>query len=417
MTATQTVPIESPIDIQPPEPTLTAEEMLERAKGLRPVLRERQAKCEELGRLPDETNNDFLNAGFYRIVQPRCFGGYEFSITDYIRVMAEVSRGCPESGWVLALTSGHPANFIAGFPEQGQRDAYGLTGDCRAPCVFLPGGTAIPVGGGYLIKGTWDYCSGCDIATHFLGGLTIVDPETQAIRAQGYALVDLCDYRIVDNWDVMGMRGTGSRRVVIEEMVVPEHRMLVFADAQMREVPHPGRALHSNPLYKGPTIPFLLIELASVAVGAAQGALDIYDEILREKKWNFPPFPRRFEVIEYQQRFAQAQGWIDTAEAALLTIGAKYVDIAGREAQNGTPFDAETRRRLVRVCQQCIELSWNAVELIFRTGGTSSTGRLGPLARYFRNMAVIRTHFAVQTDQFAANLGRVHFGLPPTGPG
>jgi 3-hydroxy-9,10-secoandrosta-1,3,5(10)-triene-9,17-dione monooxygenase len=111
-------------------------------------------------------------------------------------------------------------------------------------------------------RGSWDYCSGCDIATHFFGGLIIIDPQTKAPQAQGFALVDRSGYRIVDNWDVLGMRGTGSRRVVIEEMIAPEHRMLVFADAQMQQVPHPGRALHSNPLYRGPVFPFLPIELA-----------------------------------------------------------------------------------------------------------------------------------------------------------
>src|SRR5215469_17870639 len=106
--------------IDPPEPHLTPQEMLRRAEALRPILRERQVLCEELGRLPEETNQDFLNAGFYRILQPRRFGGYEFDLSDFIRIMAEIARGCPESGWVLALTSGHPAAFIAGFVEQAQ---------------------------------------------------------------------------------------------------------------------------------------------------------------------------------------------------------------------------------------------------------------------------------------------------------
>jgi 3-hydroxy-9,10-secoandrosta-1,3,5(10)-triene-9,17-dione monooxygenase len=135
-----------------PEPDLTPLEMLRRAEALRPVLRERQPLCEQLGRLPEETNDEFLRAGFYRIVQPRMFGGYEFSLPDFIRVMMEVSRGCPESGWVLTLTSGHPEAFIAGFSEQAQREVYGETGDCRAPGVFVPGGSAIPVPGGYRIK-------------------------------------------------------------------------------------------------------------------------------------------------------------------------------------------------------------------------------------------------------------------------
>src|SRR5512135_2435698 len=93
--------------IQPPEPDLTVEELIRRADALRPLLRERQAACEEAGELIEDTNQRFLDAGFYRILQPRMFGGYEFALPDFIRVMMAVSRGCSESAWVLALTSGH----------------------------------------------------------------------------------------------------------------------------------------------------------------------------------------------------------------------------------------------------------------------------------------------------------------------
>lgn len=241
--------------------------------------------------------------------------------------------------------------------------------------------------------------------------------KTKAFRAQGFALVDRSAYRIVDNWEVMGMNGTGSRRVIVEPMFVPEHRMLIFADAQMQEIPHPGRAIHQNPLYKGPTMPFLAVELAAVSVGTAMGALDLYDEILREKKSTMPPFPPRCQVTEYQQRFAHAQGLIDTAENALLSVGQKYIEAARVSADTGRPVEPETRRRIFRVCQTSMELSWNALELIFRTSGTSATAKNSPLARCFRNMAVIRTHIVAQLDLWAADLGRVHFGLPPLGPG
>src|SRR2546429_3611534 len=94
--------------IAPPEPQLTATELLARAEALRPFLRERQAATERAGRLLDETHAAFVDAGFYRTIQPRRFGGYEFGLRDFVRVMSEVSRGCPSSGWVLALTAGHP---------------------------------------------------------------------------------------------------------------------------------------------------------------------------------------------------------------------------------------------------------------------------------------------------------------------
>ncbi|MCI2423857.1 hypothetical protein MOQ72_41290, partial [Saccharopolyspora sp. K220] len=96
----------------PPEPDLTPGELVDRAVALRGRLRERQDGCEQLGRLPDATLQDYLDAGFYRVMQPRRFGGYEFDLDTFLRVTVELSRGCPSSGWVFGLMATH--NLIVG---------------------------------------------------------------------------------------------------------------------------------------------------------------------------------------------------------------------------------------------------------------------------------------------------------------
>jgi 3-hydroxy-9,10-secoandrosta-1,3,5(10)-triene-9,17-dione monooxygenase len=101
--------------IAPPEPDLTPAAIVQRARDMVPVLRERQAECEALGRIPQATNDEFVSAGFYRILQPRRFGGYEFDMSTFARVMIEVSRGCPSSGWVLGAdrrTCHHAVRFL-----------------------------------------------------------------------------------------------------------------------------------------------------------------------------------------------------------------------------------------------------------------------------------------------------------------
>jgi 3-hydroxy-9,10-secoandrosta-1,3,5(10)-triene-9,17-dione monooxygenase len=391
--------------------------MIARAVAMRPVLRERQLECERLGRLPDQTNNEFVQAGFYRIVQPRCFGGYEFDLNTFVRVMTEVARGCVESAWTLALTAGHPLAFLAGFPEQGQREAYGESGECRAPGVAIPGGLAVPVDGGYQVKGAWDYCSGADIATHFLGAMMALHPGSNFPRAYMYVLIDRKDYQIVDNWDVFGMQGTGSRRVVVNELFVPTYRTMEMANVEGMQMRlhriQPGRDLHPNPLYHGQILPFLLFELASVVLGGALGALDIYEQMLRDKKTKLPPFSSQFETPEAQRRFGDAQGLIDTAEAALVGLAGKYTELCRREQRDGILFTEEDARRLQRSQQQSVELCWQAVDLMFRTAGTSSATTTSMMGRYFRNLAVIRTHITIQSDQTSTNVGRMHFGLPP----
>lgn len=399
--------------IAPPEPDLTVDELVRRAEALRPLLRERQSECEALGELPRDTNDRFLAAGFYRILQPRIYGGYEFTLPDFMRVMMAVARGCSDSAWVLALTSGHTV-LAAQLAESAQREAFGPTGDFRAPGVGMPGGVGIPENGGFRVNGAWDYASGCDLATHYFGSTMVRDPQTNALLGNAWILFDRDQFKIVNNWNVIGMQGTGSRRVVIENAFVPADRALWFIDSSGRPVrDQPGHALHPNPMYHGWIAPLLISEVAAVCIGAARSALDIYEEILKNKKTNFPPFHPRAQEHEFQEHFGEAQSLIDTGEAALLKMTADYMDLTRRHVETAEPLDDETEKRLILVEQQIVRLAWEAVELMFRTSGTSAASKNSPLGRALRNLAVIRTHVTLQHDHTATNAGRLHFGLPP----
>jgi 3-hydroxy-9,10-secoandrosta-1,3,5(10)-triene-9,17-dione monooxygenase len=280
----------------------------------------------------------------------------------------------------------------------------------------MAGGKAVPTDGGYRVQGTWDYSSGCDVGTHFLGISLILSPESPVPLGTAWVLFERDQFRIIDNWNVTGMQGTGSRRVVVEELFVPTHRVMPWTDAQGRMVQeHPGLLMHANPMYRGKKVPVLISEVASVFVGAARGALDIYDETLRRKRRSFPPFEALFELPEFQQHFGTAQSLVDTAEAALLQMGAEYMEHARRTCE-GVPFSDETERRLLLIEQQCVRMAWDAVELMFRTAGSASAAKSSPLGRYFRNLAVIRTHITLQLSHTSGNYARLHFGLPAMGP-
>jgi 3-hydroxy-9,10-secoandrosta-1,3,5(10)-triene-9,17-dione monooxygenase len=380
---------------------------------MRAVLRERQNSVEENGFVSADTNARFIAAGFYRILQPRIFGGYEFDLPTFLRVMIEISRGCSDSGWVLALTAGH-AFLMSSFDERAQREAFGESGEFRVPSVAMPGGIAVAVDGGYRVKGAWDYTSGCELATHFIGSCTVHGAKDAASGYGVFVLFDHAHYRIMDNWHVMGLQGTSSRRVIVDEMFVPAHRALAVIDAQGQYVhPRPGSLMHANPFYRGRITSLLVSEVGAVAVGIGRGALDCYGEILRSKKTNFPPFRRRAEELEYQRHFGEAQSLVDTAEAALLKMAADYMEYARREAEDGVAFTDEDDRRFLQIEQQCVRLCFEAVDLALRTSGTSAASKTAPLGRYFRNLAILRTHVTMQRDHTALNTGRLHFGLAP----
>jgi 3-hydroxy-9,10-secoandrosta-1,3,5(10)-triene-9,17-dione monooxygenase len=396
-----------PRPIAAPEPDMTAEVMIARAVTLRSDLRDGQATLEAAGRVSDEMNRRFIEAGFYRAVQPRLFGGYEFDVPDFMRVMAELGRGCAESGWVVALTAGH-AHLLAGFPIDGQADIYGTEGTFLAPGVPGPFGIATPVPGGYRVNGAWDYVSGCDVATHFIGGCRIAGAE-----GGGSILIciDRKDYTIAENWQVIGMQGTGSKRVKLEDVYVPTPRTMPFTDGDGAIIyDRPGWAVLDNPMYRGRTTPFLVAESTSVVVGAAYGALDLYEEILKTRKSRLPPFSATAELAEYQHNFGRCQALVDTAHAAMIRAGEMYMEMS----RDGT-FDAEWERRLHMIEQQAIHLAYEAVDIMFRTAGTSSARKDAMLGRYWRNLGVIRGHLAHQSDTVAINFARGHFGLPTIG--
>ena len=387
---------------------MTPEGLLTAANDMLPVLRARQAACEALGRLPEETIQAFVDAGFYRILQPRRFGGCELDLLTFFKVMISIARGCPSSGWVLALTAGHAHTLASLFPEQGQIEIFGPDGEYRAPMSLNGVATAAPVDGGYLVSGAWDYASGCDHATHFMGSAIVRGSDPPRLL---WLLIDRADFLIVDNWDVIALRGTGSKRVTCEDLFVPEHRTITAVG--MTDEASPGWGTHENPLYAGALFTLLFFELGAIAVGVARGAVDVYEEVLRNKPIDIPPFTLRGEIAEYQHHLGEAIGLVDVAEAALLEGADRYLEQAERALDAGRPVDelGEETRRLMVLQQQCIRLTSEAVHVLFRTGGTSGARVGNPLGNAMLALTVMRTHMGLQLDRTMTNVGRLRIGL------
>ena len=116
-----------------PDPGLTPDQMVARAVALRSHLVEEQEKTEVRSRFSEETQKLFTDAGFYRILQPRMFGGYEFDIRTFYRTIIEIARGCPSSGWLLCLGAGHALQLGSSFSQQAQEEVFGPDGHFIAP--------------------------------------------------------------------------------------------------------------------------------------------------------------------------------------------------------------------------------------------------------------------------------------------
>ncbi|HKV05914.1 MAG TPA: hypothetical protein VJO53_12530 [Candidatus Acidoferrales bacterium] len=404
----------STVSVRPvpvPEPDLTPDEMVARATALQPRLRAEQDEAERRGVHSEEIHREFQKAGFYRCLQPRRFGGYEFDFKTYYRLGIELARGDPSAAWCLIVGAGHALMLGSFFDEQAQADGFGPTGDFSAPSVAAPSGTATPIEGGWLVKGKWGYASGAPYATHFMPSVLILENPEQP-RA-GIALVPRAQWKMLDDWGaILGMRGSGSNSIAIEGARVPKHHVvpldMLNIDVSRGTL---GSHLHNNAMYAGRCLSFFHAELVSIMVGLGYAAIDEYEQIIRTKNTLYPPIKPRYLNHDYQRYLGLALGLMNAAKRLVLNAGDVYMDYCRRGFEGGEPFTMEEDLELLASLEHGGRLVWEAVEMMFRTSSSSAAKDGERMQRYYRDASIYRGHLSAQYDMLARRLGLLHLGL------
>lgn len=392
------------------------EELIERARSFRDHLLAEQDSTDARGTYSPETHELFKEAGFYRTLLPQRFGGLEYDVTSFVRMIIEIARGCPGSGWCLCLASGHGLQIGGLFDEKAQAEAIGPGGDFAAPMRGVPMGTAtLQDDGRWSVDGTWDYCSGSPYSTHAILAVRLIEGGEKT--GQGLALVPRNGWILQDDWKerAFGMRGSGSNSITVAGTAVPEENVVRGSLLQFRGgLKTPGFELHGNPMYAGHPMGYLQLEITSVLVGCAWAALDEYERILRTKKTMGPnPLPR-FTSPDFQRYWGVAAGKIRAAEDILVKMSQHYSELCASSVQDGGEFEPEDLMNINASTHHAVNLAWEAVELLFRTSGTSEGGRNGSrMQRYYRDMSTARTNVGLQWETFAQMFAQEHFDLSP----
>jgi 3-hydroxy-9,10-secoandrosta-1,3,5(10)-triene-9,17-dione monooxygenase len=393
------------------ESQLRSEELVARADAFRPRLLEEQAATEERGYYSDELHRDFRDAGFYRILVPRRYGGLELDAPTFFRVMTSVSRGCPSTGWMLTLGAAHALQLASYWSQAAQDELFGDGHFVASASFAFEDASAVAVDGGYRITGTWHFCSGVPHATHHMP-LVPVDGSDRSI----VAVVPREKFRMLDNWgDLIGLKGSGSHSVVIEGATVPEHHTVTLEEWLGIGVDStPGYRLHGNPLYGGSFLAFALGELNSVQVGSAQGAVDEYERLLTRatRQATAAGGRPRSEDPNYQRILGLALSYTDAAESILLRCGELYHEYAREAMEGGEAFGPERTFRLYGQLMTAHKLCWEAGDMVFRAGSTTGARDGARLQRYWRDLCAFRTNGIHQHDFRAAAIAQAHLGLP-----
>lgn len=379
----------------PPEPGLTPDEVIARAERIAASLVARQAETEQRGYYALDTHNEFLGAGLYRLLVPRRYGGYEFGLGTYLKVVSALARGCPSTAWMYTFGAAHALMAGALFDERAQDELF-AGGDFICPATVAPVGFAERAeDGGWIIDGVHGYSSGSPYATHFIGHTLVAGAEGEPPFPMLF-VVPRDQWRRLDDWGAqLGLKGSGSHSVAIEKAHIPEHFALPGTHMGQLSVVDGtvGVRLHDNPMYGGGVLSSLQFQLGALSVGMATGALDAYAELMRSRMTIFPPITSRAEDPDYQFHYGEAAGRIAAAEAALADAVRQWDDTAARGVG---AFTREVDLRLSTISREVVRLCWSAVaDQLFPTAGSSSVRAGSRIERVWRDMSTLHSHAGV----------------------
>lgn len=383
---------------------MTACQVLDAVREMAPRLAARAAHIDESRRIPDETIRELGAAGVFRMLQPRRYGGAETDPMRFYEVVRALSAACGSTGWIASVVGVHPWH-LALFEDRAQEDVWGRDESALVSSAYAPVGRLRRTRGGYRLSGTWMFSSGCEYASWALLGGMVVGAEGRPVDFVT-ALVPDDDYSIRDVWNVVGMRGTRSNEITVEDVFVPDHRVVRnFDTAKLRG---PGQKVNTGPLYRLPFASLFATTVAVPVVGVVEGCYDEYLSAMRERVRLSLGGGRFVDDPFAQVAVGRASSEID---AATLQLERNMRDLwTHAKAGEDIPLSLRlrTRRDQVRATERAVE----AIDLLFKTAGGSSLFLGNVVERAWRDAHAGSMHVANEPERAFALYGKDAFGLP-----
>jgi 3-hydroxy-9,10-secoandrosta-1,3,5(10)-triene-9,17-dione monooxygenase len=373
-----------------PEP----EELVARARALIPTLAARASQGEEERRIPPATIADMQAAGFFRVLQPRRWGGHEMDPATYFGIQLALGEGDMSTAWVYGVAGLHP--WLMGlFDDRAAQEVWGEDSSTLICSSLMPTGRAVPVEGGFRLSGRWKFSSGCDhCGWAYLGA---APPGSDGAPDRSIFLVPRRDYAIEDTWRVSGLKATGSHDIVVEDAFVPDHRRLRWID-NFNGV-GPGQSVNTGALYRWPFGQIFFRGVSTGALGALQGMLDAFRDYARVR------VARGAKAVDdpgVQLVVAEAEASADEMRTVLF-----------RNMRVLPPLELRLRYKMQSslVAERCHAL---ASRLFHASGGAGLYTDL-PFGRILADITAGRQHISNQFQSIGRNYGSVLLGLEDHG--
>ncbi len=384
------------------------DELMDRASAIGALARKHALETEQNRQVSAALVAEMREAELFRVMQPARFGGFEYGYDVFVDLVAAVASGDGSTGWVYSLGAVHPW-LIACYSEKAQQEVWSQDRDAIAAVSYAPTGKAVQDKDGYRLSGRFSFASGCDNANWgILGGML---PFKDGPKP-GFFLIPRSQFTIHDDWFTMGLAGTGSKTIVVDNQFVPAYRTVAFNE--MLTGNGPGTQTNTNPLYRQPMLAVVPHCLVAPALGMARGALEAFKEQVASRTTRGAVAGGNNKMSEFatiQMRVAEATASIDAAQ---LMIHRDIRDTLST-VTTGRPADVTLRMRNRLTHSFATKLLVQAVDAVFLAAGGSALGLEHPVQRFWRDIHAVSSHISLNWDSVSAMYGQHVFGLEPRG--
>lgn len=371
----------------------TTKELVARTRELIPLMRERAPTDEVNRRVDPDTVRRMNEAGLFRVLQPKRWGGYELGQRAFAEVQMALAEGDMSVAWIYGVIGLH--NLHMGLlDDRASQDVWGEDTSILIASPYMPGGIAKTVDGGFEMSGRWSYSSGCDHCDWtFLGGF--VDGDPADYRA---FLLPRSDAKIVDTWHTTGLAATGSQDIVVENAFIPDYRSHKLSDGHYGT--SPGIKWNDGPLFRMPFMLVFMRGITSGQIGALRHMTELFKEYAKGKLFMGSKVSKDPDA---QLAVAAAEAGIDEMRKSMFA----NFEIMSEYAERGEMPPIEMRHMMrfqsASVAERCVKL---AEGMLTCAGGGGVYDRSN-LGRIYRNMLTGRQHAAAQFR----NYGRIYGDL------
>jgi 3-hydroxy-9,10-secoandrosta-1,3,5(10)-triene-9,17-dione monooxygenase len=376
--------------------------VLDGVRDLLPTIRERADEAERLRVVPEASVKELEETGFFRLLQPKRFDGFEADPVTFYTAVRDIAGACGSTGWVSSVVGVHPWQ-LALFADEAQQAVWGEDTSTRLSSSYAPTGKATVTDGGYTLSGRWSFSSGCDHCSWVLLGGLVYNGEGDVIDFKTF-LVPREKYTIIDVWHMVGLSGTGSNDILVEDRFIPEAFTLSMGETG--QCKGPGQEQNTSDLYKLPFHSIFTGTITTPIIGIAMGAYAEHVEMQRARSRAAYLGEKASQDPFAMVRIARASSEIDAAWALLTTNIREEMAHVERGEKIPLGLRLKVRRDQVIGSERAVE----AIDTLFEASGGRALAQGTYLQRAWRDAHAGRVHAANDPERALQMYGAHEFG-------